>query len=38
LHPCGVNDDEFEAELKKTLARESEVRGVFFDEKTEGKK
>jgi hypothetical protein len=30
--------DEFEAEFKKTLARESGAKGVLFDEKTEGRK
>jgi hypothetical protein len=29
---------EFEAELKKALARESGAQGVLFDEKTEGRK
>jgi hypothetical protein len=30
--------DEFEAEFKKALARESGAQGVLFDEKTEGRK
>jgi hypothetical protein len=30
--------DEFEAEFKIAIARESGVKGVLFDEKTDGQK